>query len=91
MKCTDGGECGTGGYCNDCKLGREQMNREQKEKVLILNVGNFSALEQCPYHEEKTPSLIISNGTFVCLSCGAVGAVEGGSLTLKIEIPGESK
>jgi len=32
---------------------------------------------QCPFHKEKTPSMIVNNftRTFHCLSCGAAGKV----------------
>jgi len=29
----------------------------------------------CPFHEEKTPSMVVEDGDFHCLSCGVEGDI----------------
>lgn len=44
------------------------------KKVQLYNHGGLM-VGQCPFHREKTPSLVVNpeKGTFTCLCCGAAG------------------
>lgn len=41
-----------------------------------------SAVMLCPFHAEKTPSLLVKGGRYRCLGCGASGDVTGFDIRL---------
>lgn len=46
------------------------------KKILDLLFGKPKAASRiCPFHKESTPSMMVQNGRYHCLSCGRRGLV----------------
>ncbi len=61
---------------------RENMENKEQELSKLMNTelkrkGDYF-IGLCPFHEEKTPSLLVSSDgeRFKCLSCNATGSVK---------------
>lgn len=63
----------------------EEINEITKKNDIVEVIGAYVTLKQvgenfkglCPFHEEKTPSFMVSplRQTFHCFGCGAGGSV----------------